>query len=385
MTPLGSLTRLDRDQFGRVSFQTHAPARNPATIYRFGQVVFDGGLLYAGDGVTPGGLVLPSFFTPRDPAVVYPIGSLVYRTDNGRVYRGDGLTAGGILLLDVDESSQVLDVAATPAFAPNGGYFAGSQVVTITTQTEGASILYTTDGSTPSLGNGLAFNNAVGLLSTTTLKAIAIKAGYTASAVASAVFTKMTAVATPILTPAAEFSTSMQVSMACSTPGATIYYTADGSTPSDQSTEYTGPVTITSSATLKAVAVAPNMIDSQVASVSYTQTSAGDFVYWGKSSEAQATANQIAALLSTAKTSPAGTYQFSSTSNQKYCYFACPAEWTGPTAIMVGAFEWGIARSAPYDTAHGSLSCRLLTIAGVPCRVYRSAYTTAGDLLLTAS
>lgn len=108
MNPAGTHLTIARDAFGRVQFLTHFPPRNAATVYPFGAVVLEDGLLYAGDGETAGGVPMPSHFLPRSASVVYPIGSLVYRTDTGRVYRGDGVTAGGILLADAT-------VAATAA------------------------------------------------------------------------------------------------------------------------------------------------------------------------------------------------------------------------------------------------------------------------------
>jgi hypothetical protein len=52
--------------------------------------------------------------------------------------------------------------------------------------------------------------------------------------------------------------------------GATIYYTTDGSTPTSTSTTYTTPVTISSTETLKANAVAAGYLKSAVATAKYT-------------------------------------------------------------------------------------------------------------------
>jgi len=79
---------------------------------------------------------------------------------------------------------------ATPTFNPNGGTFSSSQSVTISCATSGATIKYTTNGSTPSQTVGTTYTGAIILTSTTTLKAIAYKAGMSNSQVATATFTK---------------------------------------------------------------------------------------------------------------------------------------------------------------------------------------------------
>jgi len=77
--------------------------------------------------------------------------------------------------------------------------------------------------------------------------------------------------ATPAFSPAdgGPYST-VTVVINDATPGASIYYTLDGSPPSTSSSLYTGPITITSTKTLKAIAVAAGFADSTVASQTYT-------------------------------------------------------------------------------------------------------------------
>lgn len=60
-----------------------------------------------------------------------------------------------------------------PQFSPAAGSYATVQNVTITTGTSGATIRYTTDGSTPTNSYGTVYSAPVGIPSTTTLKAIA--------------------------------------------------------------------------------------------------------------------------------------------------------------------------------------------------------------------
>jgi hypothetical protein len=77
---------------------------------------------------------------------------------------------------------------ATPTFSPGGGSYSTAQQVTISGATSGATVHYTTDGSTPT-GSSPVYGGAITISSTTTLKAIAVKSGSTDSAVATATYT----------------------------------------------------------------------------------------------------------------------------------------------------------------------------------------------------
>jgi ketol-acid reductoisomerase len=65
---------------------------------------------------------------------------------------------------------------------------------------------------------------------------------------------------------------SVSVSITCSTPGAVIYYTTDGSTPTTASPIYTSAFTLTASATVKAMALATGYTQSGVATATYAIT-----------------------------------------------------------------------------------------------------------------
>lgn len=81
---------------------------------------------------------------------------------------------------------------ATPTFSPDGATFTTSQGVIISCATAGATIRYTTNGTTPSQTNGAIITSgaSTNLTSTTTLKAIGYMNGMVDSDIASALFTK---------------------------------------------------------------------------------------------------------------------------------------------------------------------------------------------------
>jgi hypothetical protein len=65
------------------------------------------------------------------------------------------------------------------------------------------------------------------------------------------------------------FAKPVTVKIRENTRGAVVYYTTDGWTPTTNSSRYTGPITITSTTTLQAIAVAPDMPRSRIASAVY--------------------------------------------------------------------------------------------------------------------
>jgi hypothetical protein len=184
------------------------------------------------------------------------------------------VTSGPIIdKLDVYNDSGGTPTAGTPTITPNGGTFTNSVQVSLQTVTAGATIYYTTDSSTPTSGSA-QYSSPITLTNSATVRAMAVASDYANSAVASAVFTKsVPAAATPSITPnGGTFDTSVQVSLQASTPGADIYYTLNGDDPTSASTQYTGPITLTNSATVKAMAVASDYTNSTVASAVFTKS-----------------------------------------------------------------------------------------------------------------
>src|SRR5207249_4324741 len=111
-----------------------------------------------------------------------------------------------------------------PTFSPPGGSFVGSVTVTLSTTTSGASIYYTTDGSTPTTASSV-YTGPVPLTTTTTLRAMAAASGMSNSSVTSATYTIVQPAAPPTFSPAGgTFVGSVAVTMSTTTSGASIYY-----------------------------------------------------------------------------------------------------------------------------------------------------------------
>jgi trimeric autotransporter adhesin len=177
------------------------------------------------------------------------------------------------------ESSGTAPAAATPTFSPGAGTYTSPQTVTISDSTSGATIYYTTNGTTPTTSSTL-YSGPVTVGASETLEAIAVATGYSNSAVATAAYTiniAMTPAATPTFSPAAGTYTSAQtVTISDATSGSKIYYTTNGTTPTTSSTLYSGPITVSASETLKAIATATGYSTSAVATAAYTiSTSSG--------------------------------------------------------------------------------------------------------------
>ncbi|HZI14403.1 MAG TPA: polysaccharide lyase family 7 protein [Myxococcus sp.] len=94
---------------------------------------------------------------------------------------------------------------ATPSFSPPPGTYTGAQSVSISTTTPGASIRYTTDGSTPSSTTGTLYSSPVTISATKTLKALAYASGLTPSPVRTGTYTVASGGLDPSAPPSGNF------------------------------------------------------------------------------------------------------------------------------------------------------------------------------------
>ena len=122
----------------------------------------------------------------------------MYNSANAEIVSGENLIVEGfvscynttIQLLPIKITTQSgKEVVAAPVIAPNGGAISVDAEITITCETEGASIYYTIDGTEPSAENGILYEAPFTLAEDATVKAIAVAEGMENSSVTEAAFT----------------------------------------------------------------------------------------------------------------------------------------------------------------------------------------------------
>jgi alpha-tubulin suppressor-like RCC1 family protein len=159
---------------------------------------------------------------------------------------------------------------ATPVFSVAAGTYSVEKIVTITCATSGAAIHYTLDGATPTeFDPTITSGSTVTIDETQTLKARAFASGMPTGDVASASY--VLAVASITLSPTGgTYTSARMISMATTSPGVTIRYTVDGTTPAESSTVYSTPLTVGTSTTVKAIGFRFQWTTSAVVSATYT-------------------------------------------------------------------------------------------------------------------
>jgi hypothetical protein len=150
----------------------------------------------------------------------------------------------------------------TPTASPTGGTYTSTLNVALSCATPGTAIHYTTDGSEPTTGSK-RYTGPVAINTDTTLKAKAFKSVIDSNVMIHEYI--ILKAAKPAASPRGGiYAQGWDVILNCATPGATIYYTTDGSVPTTGSMRYTGPVAVSTTTTLKARAYKSGLIDSDI-------------------------------------------------------------------------------------------------------------------------
>jgi hypothetical protein len=173
---------------------------------------------------------------------------------------------------DVIMSEQ--DRVANVTFEPSPGTYFGEQSIVLKSATEDAKIYYTLDGSYPYDSTAILYTESVTLSNSASVKVRSYKEGMKNSFAMTAAYTISTAKPEISPLPISGFDKAQEVTLLSA--GATIYYTTDGSNPTENSNLYTGPIFVTSTQTIKALAVKEGIAPSSITEGYYLIYQDGD-------------------------------------------------------------------------------------------------------------
>ncbi len=205
-------------------------------------------------------------------------------------------------------------------------------------------------------------------------------------------------VATPAISPASgEVASGAEISISCTTDGATIYYTLDGTTPSaSNGAKYTAPFALTADATVSAIAILSGYNDSEVATATYTikVVSGGDddeptttvtkyrfknvqkggnvyyFQYAGETEGLKLVTSESNATLYTRTVNSDGTYSYQDSKDGYYLI------WSGRNLSngLVG-YNSGLGYSKEYNASYCNLTIEQM-VAGNNVESFSGTYYT---------
>jgi sugar lactone lactonase YvrE len=159
-----------------------------------------------------------------------------------------------------------------PVITPASGTYAAEQKVAIAEAIPGATIYYQASGTVNTNGylqyTGPFFLPYGGFEE---ISAYSTEAGYQQSNYSNATYNlNLPSASNPVFSPAAgSYKETQTVTITDAVSGAAIYYTTNGTVASQYSTAYNGPITVSTSEVISAVAIAPGYSMSDVSSAQY--------------------------------------------------------------------------------------------------------------------
>lgn len=165
--------------------------------------------------------------------------------------------------------TELARVVAPTVSLPAGVYYT-TQDVTVSTPTAGAVMYFTLNGTTPTTASPKV-KGPIHVWGALTLKVIAVLPGVDTSAVTSAYYA-LTA-PTPVITPVAgTYKGTQMVTITTPTAIQAVFYTTAGNLPTTSSTQYKGPIAVSSSGYVMAFAAQTGFISSPTVKQWFTIT-----------------------------------------------------------------------------------------------------------------
>ena len=225
--------------------------------------------------------------------------------------------------------SRIVDLTEFSAAEPeysienNGSSF----TITLTCDTAGATIRYTTDNTEPSSTNGLLYTGPITVSEGMTIKAVAMKAGLLQSST-------MILLIEQAATPTYSFDDDTQsVTLSTTTTDAIIYYTTDNSDPDDTDNVYSSPIALTEATTIKAIAYKNGLIASDVMTAIIEQAATPTYSF-----------DDDTGLLTFSTTDENAVIRYTTdgtTPDASDTVYSEPIQLSGPASYKIRAFETG--------------------------------------------
>ena len=190
--------------------------------------------------------------------------------------QSDGVQPTATLTIQTDCKMKTIDVfspktsgvVVTPPTIDSEAFFDDQTTVTMTAD-EGADIYYTTDWSVPTDAS-TKYTGPFTISETTTIKAIAVKDGVGSAVTTKTITKRSNTMKAPNIDGDNPFLDFTSVTITSGGLTDQIFYTLDGTNPTPESIEYTGPFNITETTTVKAMYVR-NGAPSEIAEVTFTK------------------------------------------------------------------------------------------------------------------
>jgi PKD repeat protein len=190
--------------------------------------------------------------TPTTSSTLYT-GPLTINKEGTTTLEFIAVDTAGNISNTVTRTYTIDTTAPTASANPTGGLYNATENVSLS-MSEAGNIYYTTDGTTPTNTSTL-YSGPIMVNKNTTLRYIAIDEASNVSSVYTQTYTIDKTIPTASANVKGGLYKSNQIiTLKLSEPG-NIYYTLNGSTPTSKSTLYTKPITISSTSTLKYLAI----------------------------------------------------------------------------------------------------------------------------------
>lgn len=174
----------------------------------------------------------------------------------------------------------IANICGAVTINPSTGNYTGSQLITMSCPTPGATIYYAATGNVPVPGTSFTYvySGPFYVSKTVSLRAFATKTDFAQgpTAVSNLTLTSLGNLGTVSFSPpTGTYANAQTVSLTTAEPGTTIYYTTSGNAPLPGTAftqVYSGPISVFTSMTIKAFAYKAGYVNGPVGTATYTIT-----------------------------------------------------------------------------------------------------------------